>query len=436
VRERNDSWVTLAVRVFDLAEQDLRDNIALRGDNVLLAIFIHVTRQSRLYGYSTHEVLEKLSKLDIRNTHPRLQHDFCTLWNKIVQEAKEHGHSTAFVFILTEIRHLYIALHQGTDAAPTAFSAYTDEFDKILFKPSSYPFCNLSSHRPDSASHLSLPLPIQSGDSSDASSHPPTDVPNTASRQPEQMNNVKEPPSSSDPTTASEIGATSHGPDMTPSTNPVHSSSRSTGTSPTVVVAAALHDITSAATLSHPLEGIEQQDSDIVAASAEPGTSQILSSAPTHAPTPTLAPIPTSLPNMSSKSYDAGIAPVSTSSHFSPPPIGSSIPASRPTGSATLPRLRARGLVNTGNMCFANAVLQLLVNSRPFWNLFSEMNDLKGQRGARSRSPRDWWWCNTVGGCLSEILQRIHSRGGVAFDATAIAAGHRRNIEGRGREER
>ena len=35
-------------------------------------------------------------------------------------------------------------------------------------------------------------------------------------------------------------------------------------------------------------------------------------------------------------------------------------------------------------MCFANAVLQLLVHSPPFWNWFGELGDLKGQRGASS----------------------------------------------------
>jgi hypothetical protein len=33
-------------------------------------------------------------------------------------------------------------------------------------------------------------------------------------------------------------------------------------------------------------------------------------------------------------------------------------------------------------MCFVNAVLQLLVRSPPFWNLFRELGDLKGQRAA------------------------------------------------------
>ncbi|KAI0264534.1 hypothetical protein BGY98DRAFT_1192135 [Russula aff. rugulosa BPL654] len=92
-----------------------------------------------------------------------------------------------------------------------------------------------------------------------------------------------------------------------------------------------------------------------------------------------MATISTSLPNTPSESYDAGVTSVS---NLSPPSIGPSIPAPHPTGSATLPRPRARGLVNTRNTCFANAVLQLLVNSPPFWNLFKELDNLKGQRGA------------------------------------------------------
>jgi hypothetical protein len=106
---------------------------------------------------------------------------------------------------------------------------------------------------------------------------------------------------------------------MTPPTNPDHASSPRTGASPTAVVAAAPQDITSTVTLPHPLEGSEQQDSDVVAPSVEPGTGQIFSTASTHAPTPTLAPIPTSLPYTPSESYDAGVASVSNSSHFAPP---------------------------------------------------------------------------------------------------------------------
>ncbi|OCH93806.1 cysteine proteinase [Obba rivulosa] len=46
---------------------------------------------------------------------------------------------------------------------------------------------------------------------------------------------------------------------------------------------------------------------------------------------------------------------------------------STPAAAAVPQRLRPRGLVNTGNMCFANAVLQILVYCPPFHKLFSEL---------------------------------------------------------------
>jgi hypothetical protein len=213
VWERDDSWITLAARVYGLQERDLRVNIALGDDSVLLIILIHLTRQSLRSNYSNYVVLEALSKLHMRNTLPRLQHDFCALWNEIVEEARDQGPYATPVDVLIGIRHLYIALHQGIHPAPTAFSASTDHFNPILRWPSSYPFCNVAGHRPLSAQH---------DYSFHVLSHPPTDGDNTASRQAraQQVNNIT--------TTTSKIGATSHGPDTNPLTNPVHSSSRPT----------------------------------------------------------------------------------------------------------------------------------------------------------------------------------------------------------------
>ena len=375
VQERNGIWITLASRFSGLPEKDLRENVALGDDSVLLAILIRIAHQHR--RSPKENVLEAFSKFDIRHTLPELQHDFCALWNEIVQDARKRGSYSNPVVNLERIRHLYIALHEGTDAAPTAFSASTDKYDVTRFDPSSYPLCNLASHRSDSIAQtpvpdsLQVPLPTQPA--------VPTDDGNTPSGQAEQVKNVTESPSPSNPATTSDIGATSHGPDMTPPTNPVHTSSRPTGASSSAVVSPASQDITSTDTQSHPPEGSEQQTSDIVAPSTEPETNQILSTASIHLPTPTLPPIPTSQPN----SDDTCVTSASDSSHFAPPSIRSSIPASRPTGSATLLRLRARGLVNTRNICFANAVLQLLVNLPPSRNPLTELCDLKGKRSER-----------------------------------------------------
>ena len=53
------------------------------------------------------------------------------------------------VEVLREIHHVYIDLHLGTDAAPTAFSGATFDFDPILDDPRSYRFCNIANHRQD-----------------------------------------------------------------------------------------------------------------------------------------------------------------------------------------------------------------------------------------------------------------------------------------------
>ncbi|KAH9900901.1 hypothetical protein C8Q73DRAFT_742650 [Cubamyces lactineus] len=48
-------------------------------------------------------------------------------------------------------------------------------------------------------------------------------------------------------------------------------------------------------------------------------------------------------------------------------------PSGSSAGTAAAMKIRPRGLVNTGNMCFANAVLQILVYCPPFHRFFSEL---------------------------------------------------------------
>jgi hypothetical protein len=78
-------------------------------------------------------------------SYPGLQQDFCTLWHELVEEARYQRPYSIPSQILRAIRHHYIALHQGTDAAPTTFSSFF-----AMMEPSSYPLCDIASHRPNS----------------------------------------------------------------------------------------------------------------------------------------------------------------------------------------------------------------------------------------------------------------------------------------------
>ena len=148
VQRRDERWIALVKDQFGLPDRVLRDTLPY-GDSVLLVILLHVIRKlfhSVVPPWDTN-ILRVLSQFDIRDTLPQLQHDFCSLWNEIVQEAHTRRPYSAPVFILREIRHLHIALHEGTYSPPTAFSASTAHGEDSVWDPSSYPLCNVSSHR-------------------------------------------------------------------------------------------------------------------------------------------------------------------------------------------------------------------------------------------------------------------------------------------------
>jgi hypothetical protein len=413
VSERDDHWIQFATGAFGLSERDLRDH---DDDSVSFSIFIHLFRQSIHYGFYDLDALMAFSKIDIRRTPPGLQHDFCTLWNEVAQEARNQGYYGVPVRVLQRIRHLYTDLHQGTAAAPTAFSASTDHHHRILRSPSSYPLCDIPSHRPDSTArrHITnshaVPLLSQPGGSSYASPHPPSPGSRAVSQQAEQVNIIVGMPLTSNSTTTSEIGGTSHAPSAMPHTNPVHPSPRPTDLFPTGDMAAVIKYLNSATKLSHSTENNIQQDMGLAALTVGQISSTLPKPVPARA-SPS-APAPTSHTLILNKSLTTCDAVANSTSGSSLPALsavglstpttpqqnrvlpllngkslallGSTASPSLPTGNVTLPRLRARGLVNTGSMCFVNAVLQLLVHSPPFWNMFRELGDLEGQREVRS----------------------------------------------------
>ncbi|KAH9178562.1 hypothetical protein EDB89DRAFT_955399 [Lactarius sanguifluus] len=163
VKERDDRWFQLAMNHLDVSAPALEDYLS-HGDSALLANWIRVIRciipvpsepsQDR-NNFVGRKTLELVSKFDIKDTLPTLQHDFCELWNEIVGLARftpDHRIRSLSIAILKDIRHAYIALHDGTDSAPTAFSATTIDDERILFSMSSYPLCNIPDHRPHLAS--------------------------------------------------------------------------------------------------------------------------------------------------------------------------------------------------------------------------------------------------------------------------------------------
>jgi hypothetical protein len=70
------------------------------------------------------KTLETVCKLDIRSTLPELQHDFCGLWNQVVDTVQTYSppyHVFIAVTTLKNIRKLYITLHEYSFTPPTAF---------------------------------------------------------------------------------------------------------------------------------------------------------------------------------------------------------------------------------------------------------------------------------------------------------------------------
>ena len=201
VEEHDDRWIALAKKQFDLPPYVLRYKLADGNNSVLLSILMHVIRQVIRADPLKPWLLSSLSNFDIHDTLPGLQNEFCALWNEIVLEAKRakrEGSDDHLVSVLREIRHVYIALHQGTDDAPTTFSAHTHYLDPILGQPSSYPLCNNTFHHPDS---VPRPLIITVPDISPPTIHSQPVYPSfSGSHLHSSSSHLKVPTSTKDPT--------------------------------------------------------------------------------------------------------------------------------------------------------------------------------------------------------------------------------------------
>jgi hypothetical protein len=183
------SLVPARKRQLDATRSLLRNYLA-HGDSVLLANVNHIVRQTvQTYSGSAErhrtdilgassKTLESVCKFEIQRTLPRLQHDFCGLWNQLVETAQsDQRPHIVYVCTMTlkNIRKLYIALHEGTNASPTAFTTATEDEDPVLDLAGSYPKCTIDEHETLNIPELQLDDPAPD----DAAGAPPTPVVST-----------------------------------------------------------------------------------------------------------------------------------------------------------------------------------------------------------------------------------------------------------------
>jgi hypothetical protein len=200
VQEHDDRWITYTKDVYGLSESVLRDHMLQGDDSVFLAILIHAARHIIRTEPWKWGLLPSISKFNILHTHPGLRNEFCALWNDIVRRARTVPYP--HIRILSGIRHLYIALHQGTDAAPIAFDASTPSDDPDLENLRVYPLCNIAAHHADSNAPASTQRLDEPHHSTSHLSHSEIRLypgGSTATQQVDKANVTPGPRSSSDP---------------------------------------------------------------------------------------------------------------------------------------------------------------------------------------------------------------------------------------------
>ena len=142
VPQRNERWFSLTMHHLGISEHVLRGYLD-HGDSVLLANLIHITRQfvqnvfDTNWGWFPGALFEWLRpNYNVRDTLPKLQHDFCRLWNEIVEQSRGIEHPFLPI-LLRKFYPIYLAFHAG----PAEIAQYG--------------LCSIPGHLIDSASNLS-----------------------------------------------------------------------------------------------------------------------------------------------------------------------------------------------------------------------------------------------------------------------------------------
>ena len=159
----HDSWYIFASNLLGFPEPSLRE-YATHTVNLEFAILIHVIRYQVFHIRTLSQLplsnfsfllnhLAKGSNFNVNVASTELRHEFCALWNQIVEvrDGLQEDPSRVAGLILKEIRNVYLALHPEV---PDAHSAPTQPASPGSQEPSSYPKCKDSNHRSVSTPHI------------------------------------------------------------------------------------------------------------------------------------------------------------------------------------------------------------------------------------------------------------------------------------------
>jgi hypothetical protein len=143
VEKRDNTWMMLARSQLGVNEEVLGCYLE-HGDSVLLANLIKITRLFFEKGLQFQGILRSISEIDVKMTLPELRHDFCMLWNEMVEKSEQCGDC---IFILDEICHVHAALHPTVPTSTAAPPTVANNGSPLL--ESSHALCvDTQSHHP------------------------------------------------------------------------------------------------------------------------------------------------------------------------------------------------------------------------------------------------------------------------------------------------
>jgi hypothetical protein len=109
VQENDNHWISLAVDQSEATEGIMWGYLKHSRESLLLANLIHITRQILQYGLGDEMsqdmanvsscIFPALTKFDIRNALPGLQHDFCVLFTEAKAKVQKAPNNNILLLI-------------------------------------------------------------------------------------------------------------------------------------------------------------------------------------------------------------------------------------------------------------------------------------------------------------------------------------------------